>query len=226
MKIECTLQRVGGTIVELGKTSYHFAPTPDDERHIAEVTNEAHIERFLVVRESFRILRTAGAAAVEETIAPVDNAGPSLILDAQLEAATGFPHFFTVAGKDYELPQIVRRAFDDSGLTVEDWNGLDNEHRATKIEIVLDALEDGEIELTPISIDDGRDPGSPEPIEPGQGLGTPPGTENYSADPGNSNALLNERAELDAQYKAKFGKLPPSNMKVETLKAKLAQSAE
>ncbi|MCA3187846.1 MAG: hypothetical protein INH13_30335, partial [Cupriavidus sp.] len=45
------------------------------------------------------------------------------------------------------LADIVARAFADSGLTVEDWNGLDDETRATKIDIVLDALDAGEIEL-------------------------------------------------------------------------------
>ena len=51
------------------------------------------------------------------------------------------------SGKTYPLADIVARAFADSGLTVEDWNGLDDETRATKIDIVLDALDAGEIVL-------------------------------------------------------------------------------
>jgi len=195
MKIECTLQRKGGTVVELPGKTYHFKPQ-EDGRHIAEVEDESHIETFLRIREAYRILRSPGAAAVEETLPPaVDdgkegtagNTGP-------VATSTAFPPTFTINGKVYTLDAIASRAFIDSGLPFEDWNTLDDEHRATKIEIVLDALEAGEITIDPV--DD----------EP--------------------NPVVDERATLDAQYKERFGKLPPSNMKLETLKAKLAAGAE
>ena len=199
MKIECILQRKGGTHVEMPGKSYHFAPQ-DDGRHVAEVTNESHIERFLSIREAYRIMRSPGAAAVEETLAPavddgadapVGNVGP-------LATSANFPPTFDINGKVYTLDAITARAFRDSLLPFEDWNSLDDEHRATKIEITLDALEAGEIEIE----------------EPVDGL------------PESTQPPADERATLDAQYKERFGKLPPSNMKLETLKAKLAAGAE
>jgi hypothetical protein len=201
MKIECILHRKGGTFVEMPGKTYHFAPTPDDERHLAEVVNETHIERFLSIREAYRIARTPGAEADETdatallrgTVPPIDNP-PTVTVDAgQLRVAAGFEPSYDINGKTYSLADVTLRAFTDSGLTVEDWNGLDDEHRATKTEIVLDSLEDGEITLEPST---------------------------QAAGP------VDERAALVAAYTAKFGKAPAANIKTETLKAKLAEAAE
>jgi hypothetical protein len=203
MKIECTLRRKGGTFVEMPGKTYHFAPTPEDERHIADVANDAHIERFLAIPESFRIARSPGAEAVETdatallrgTVPPIDTAPTETQPDPSLLKVAGsmFPPSFEINGKTYSLMDVTMRAFMDSGLTVEDWNGLDDEHRATKTEIVLEALEDGEITL--------------EPSAPAAGP-------------------VDERAALVAAYTAKFGKAPAANIKTETLKAKLAEAAE
>lgn len=198
MKIECILQRKGGTLVEMPGKNYHFQPQ-EDGRHVAEVTSEAHIERFLSIREAYRLLRTPGADAAEEITnagAGIGDHSPSTLSAGEtLLGSSQFAATFTIHGTPYTLGDIVSRAFLDSGLTAIDWNGLDDEHRATKIEIVLDALEDGEITLAQNA-------------------------------PQESNDALNERAALDAQYKERFGKLPPSNMKLENLKTKLAEGTE
>jgi hypothetical protein len=207
MKIECILHRKGGTFVEMPGKTYHFAPTPDDERHLADVVNEAHIERFLSIREAYRIARTPGAEAVETdatallrgTVPPIDNPPPVTVDPTQLKVAGAtFPPSFNINGKTYSLTDVTLRAFQDSGLTVEDWNGLDDEHRATKTEIVLDALEDGEITIEP----------------------------SVAPEPPTQQAPVDERAALVAAYTAKFGHKPAANIKVETLKAKLAEAAE
>lgn len=53
--IESIIRRKGGTKVRLNGTEYHF--TPDEEgRHVAEVSKNAHIQRFLAVPEGFRLL--------------------------------------------------------------------------------------------------------------------------------------------------------------------------
>ena len=52
MKIEHILKREGGTVIPMGGQSYHFAPDAEG-RHVAEVTDPAHIERFLSIREGF-----------------------------------------------------------------------------------------------------------------------------------------------------------------------------
>lgn len=146
MKIECILKRPGGTVVELPGATYHFQPQ-EDGRHVAEVTIEAHIERFLSIPEAYRLVRTQGAdAAATFTPKGDEPPAPPASTDALLGSAS-HPASFEIHGKTYPLADIVARAFADSGLTVEDWNGLDDETRATKIDIVLDALDAGEIEL-------------------------------------------------------------------------------
>lgn len=54
MKIECILKREGGSKVEIGGTEYHFAPQADGA-HVAEVSNNGHIQRFLSIPEGYRI---------------------------------------------------------------------------------------------------------------------------------------------------------------------------
>ena len=59
MKIECILKREGGSKVEIGGTEYHFAPQPDGA-HVAEVSNNGHIQRFLSIPEGYRIYGEPG----------------------------------------------------------------------------------------------------------------------------------------------------------------------
>lgn len=146
MKIECILHRKGGTVVELPGKSYHFTPQ-EDGKHVAEVTIEAHIERFLSIPEAYRLLRTPGAEAAAATFvpagdAPIINTDNVVLLGSNVHPAT-----FDINGKTYALGDIVSRAFADSGLTAENWNELPDDTRATKIDIVLDGIEDGEIVL-------------------------------------------------------------------------------
>lgn len=150
MKIECILHRPGGTKVELGGKLYHFEPQ-DDGRHVADVAVEAHIERFLSIPEAYRILRTPGAEAVAQTVTPAqgdDEPVKTTLEPGQaLAGSTSHPAQFEIEGKTYSLEAVVRRAFDDSGLTVEEWNDLDDETRATKIDLVLDGIAEGEVTL-------------------------------------------------------------------------------
>jgi len=65
MKIECTIKRLGGSRVELGGRTYHFAPAnpaDQDGPHIAEVTDEAHIKRLLSI-DCYRGLGKEGTTA-------------------------------------------------------------------------------------------------------------------------------------------------------------------
>ena len=77
MKIECLLRRSGGSHVSLGGTEYHFAPDTDG-RHVADVADEDHIDRFLSIPEGYRLLRASTAP-----VAPaVDEAPPAAVLPA------------------------------------------------------------------------------------------------------------------------------------------------
>ena len=191
MKLECILLRPGGTFVELGENTYHFAPQ-EDGRHVADVDIEAHIERFLSIPESYRIYRTAADQAAEPVVVPpaADNPEPVVVDPAELAKSKAHPATFVIGDKAYTLADVTLRAFQDSGLSVEDWNELDEETLATKTDIVLDAIEAGEISLEEA---DGKTDGGDD-----------------------------DREELKALYKAKFGE-DPGRMRTETIKAKLAE---
>lgn len=146
MNIECILQRKGGTVVEMPGKTYHFAPQ-EDGKHVAEVNIEAHIERFLSIPEAYRIHRQKGAEEVAATFAPVPDAPVGDPDNIALLGSSMHPATFDINGKTYALGDIVSRAFADSGLTAENWNELPDDTRATKIDIVLDGIEDGEIVL-------------------------------------------------------------------------------
>lgn len=73
--IECKIRRPGGTKVAMNAvvgdpetpvTHYHFQPMGDDERHLALVGVEAHVERFLSITEAYRFasgVKADGAGA-------------------------------------------------------------------------------------------------------------------------------------------------------------------
>lgn len=54
MKIECILKRKGGTVAEIGGIEYHFKPQ-EGGAHVADVKDNAHIQRFLSIPEGYRI---------------------------------------------------------------------------------------------------------------------------------------------------------------------------
>lgn len=57
-RIRCLLERPGGTVVELTdgpRRGYHFKPSDDCHDHVAEVTNPAHIQRFLDITEGYAL---------------------------------------------------------------------------------------------------------------------------------------------------------------------------
>lgn len=189
MKLECILIREGGTFVNLGEATYHFAPQ-EDGRHVAEVNNEAHIERLLQIPEAYRIYRTNPIQEPQPVIVPPADEPDEIDVDpAELVMSKAHPATFVIEGKAYTLTDVTKRAFIDSGLTVEAWNELDDETRATKTDIVLDSIAEGEIEIEEA---DGKQDGGGD-----------------------------DREELKALYKARFGE-DPGRMRTETIKAKLA----
>ena len=54
MLIESKLIRLGGSRVSIDKAEYHFAPDKDG-KHVCEVTDKRHIQRFLSISEGFKI---------------------------------------------------------------------------------------------------------------------------------------------------------------------------
>lgn len=53
MQIESLIKRKDGTEVDIGDDNYHFKPDAMG-RHVCEVTDESHIERFLSITEGYR----------------------------------------------------------------------------------------------------------------------------------------------------------------------------
>lgn len=197
MKIQCILERKGGTYVEMPGKLYHFAPQ-DDGKHVSEVSIESHIERFLSIPEAYRMLRTAKTDLPATFAAKVEDA-PIESVKVNLLAAPGYPESFEIEGKTYALEAIVARAYADSGVTAENWNELPEDTRATKLDIVLDAIADGEIVM------DESAPAPKTELPPADSVAEP------------------TRKELIVLYEAKFGKKPSNATSIEAIKAKLAE---
>lgn len=70
MIIESIIKRKAGTTVKLGDITYFFNETETEPRHLAEVKDEAHIARFLSVKEGFR--EAEGKAKTTKPAAPVE----------------------------------------------------------------------------------------------------------------------------------------------------------
>lgn len=184
MKIECLVTRDGGSHVELHGKNYHFAPQADG-CHVAEVTDEAHQDRFLAI-EGYKLYRGGSKAAAvpekkQEVAAPTE-----ALLGSSIHISS-----FDIAGKTYALGEVVAAAFARSELSAKEWNALDEEVRHDLIDNELSLLKSGEaIAEAPAAIKE-----------------------------------ADERAALAAQYEALFGKKPHSRMKIETMKASIANGA-
>lgn len=195
MKIQCVLTREGGTKAEIDGLEYHFEPL-DDGAHVAEVENEAHIDRFLGIPEGYKLYHGKGqpkgkptqVAAAVATVVTSTEPKPTV----PLAGSEAHPPQFEIAGTVYSQRDVVEKAFAASGMTSDEWNNLDDDERAAKIDIALDELADA--------------------------------ADGEADDQGGKDAPVDEaaaRAELVAQYEAKFGKKPHYRASIEKIKAEL-----
>jgi len=121
MKIESIIKRKKGTTVKLGDMTYFFNATETEPRHLCEVNIQAHIDRFLSIKEGFR-------AAEGEKTNPAEE-------DTVLLGSSELPALVVIAeGKEIPLGDIVRGAFIVSNLTASDWNEQDDEDRENAIQ--------------------------------------------------------------------------------------------
>ncbi len=183
MKIESILKRQGGTKVELGGVEYHFEPMTDGA-HVAEITEAAHIDRFLAIPEGYKVYHgseqpTSKPKQAAKT-APAPVSAPAAAPSATLAGSEVHPPQFEIADKTYTQLEIVQKAFEASGLTSDEWNDLGEDERAAKIDITLDELAEAA-----------------------------------------EDAPSDERAELVAQYEAKFGRKPHYRAGIDKIKAEL-----
>lgn len=146
MKIECILKREGGSVVDLGGIEYHFEPLADGA-HVADVTDEAHIDRFLSISEGYKVYhgkeepKGQPKQIGELTLANVPAPTGTKPVGA-LAGSDALPPQFEINGKTITQLQAVQKAFEASGMTSDEWNELSQEERTAKIEIALDELAD------------------------------------------------------------------------------------
>lgn len=65
MDVRCKIERKGGSIVTMDKTTYHFTPVEEGGPHIASVNNQKHLARFLAIPEGYELF-TPGANTAED----------------------------------------------------------------------------------------------------------------------------------------------------------------
>lgn len=132
MKIECILRRTQGTVVELPDPTieYHFKPSDNDPRHLAEVDEQTHIQMLLRIPEGYR------AAEQSEQVADIDTDPIKLLGSVQHN-----PIYVIAGGSEIELDEVVELAQKDSGLTPDAWNDLDDQDRHEWIDQVLADLK-------------------------------------------------------------------------------------
>ena len=136
MKIESLIKRSGGTFVDMEAPTkqYHFKPSEEDDRHIANVDEEHHAKALLRIKEGYR-------AVDAEDDEPENDPVP----DRQLNGSVVHNASYTIKGGDtILLADLIDMAFDDSGLTEQEWNALGDEDRYEYINITLKELVDGE----------------------------------------------------------------------------------
>lgn len=146
MKIQCILIRDGGTRSEIGGVEYHFEPLADGA-HVADVTDKSHIDRFLAIPEGYKLYHGAEEpSGKHQLIRPTQKArivDAQTISNALLAGSEQLPPQFDINGRVVSQLDAVKRAFQDSGLSPDEWNDLRDDDRTAKIEIALDSFDKG-----------------------------------------------------------------------------------
>lgn len=147
MKIQSIIRRAKGTTVKLGDQVYFFSSEND---HTCDVTDEAHIDRFLSIKEGFRQVATdtqKPPAKVKQTatepVPPAPVSAPVAPEGGEPVALVGssvHPSEFDINGRTYSLGDVVAKAHDATGMSVEDWNALSDDERHDLIDAELDKL--------------------------------------------------------------------------------------
>lgn len=213
MKIESIIQRKNGTRVTLDAPTrhYHFKPTDTDPRHLAEVTEASHIAMLLRIRDGYRAVD--GEELPEDTTDTSKDAFTRELKGSSVHNAT-----YTIKGGDtIELDDLVGMAFEDSGLSEDDWNDLADQERYEYIDRTLSELvdppEEGATQETPPAT------AADAPTDDAK---TPP-TSATSASEGEGEGQGEEPEELSreewaAKYKALYGRNPNKNLTVAQIK--------
>ncbi len=217
MIIESRIRRKNGTKVKLDDVLYHFKPEKD-ERHLAEVKRDEHIRTFLAIPEGFQPAEGEKVSSKLQKQLDEDNAlKGSIVHDAK----------YNFHGEEVSLDELVQIAFDDSGLSHEEWNELDDQKRYAFIDQAIASLKGDEKEPIEIVPENTPMTGEGQPL-PDDGNAT---TETNLPLPESIEEAIDgpaslDREELAKQYKAKFGRNPAKTMTAERIKHVLDQEDE
>ncbi len=219
MKIESIIRRANGTKVRMDSENYHFKPSAADPRHLAEVTREAHISAFLRIPEGYRL--PDGEEIDEELEKKIDDA---LTLKSSAIHNANYP----IGGKDITLPELIVMAHQDSGLSIDEWNALEDEDRYEIIDRTLEDLHRAAAKA-PVEPKEVKDEQAPErdampDSEADEDDGQQDGEQDDAGEQQQNNEPPAEQqpTELDRdalveKYKAMFGKTPHHKLSAERL---------
>lgn len=199
MKIQCTIEREGGTPVRIGNTDYHFTPGPDG-KHVAEVEDQGHIARFLAISEAYCIHGYEPRAEHKPVAVPVESESEAPV-SAAVARASRFPESFVIGGRTITLGNVIDAAIAFNGLNPDQWADLTDDEQADKIDAQLDLMAD-----------------EAEALEAQAAAVVP--------DPADTNGDgvvddKEERAALVAQHVAKFGSKPHHKWSIAKIRAAL-----
>lgn len=206
MKIESLIKRPNGTTVNLEgpEREYHFKPSLEDSRHIADVDIESHAKLLLKIKEGF--------SAVDDVKFDLDEGDTDQ--GRKLKTSVLFnPEYKIKGGDTVSLEDLTNMAFDDSNLTEEEWNNLDDQEVESRLNTILSEIKEDE----------------PEPEQQAEAQ-TPAADQAENKDQNNNGIDDNlenlSREQLVAMYVDKFGRKPSSQMKDENLRRALNEDED
>lgn len=233
MKLFTTIKRPKGTNIKLDNPTahYHFKPSDEDERHIAEVPYTSHI-LLLLRHEHFVAVNPEEV----ESLQPDGEHDQDLELEVKLIGSTIHNASYTAKSGDViTLDELVAMACEESGLTPKEWNEtLADQERYAMIDQVLSELMDGTFEsaaqqnaliaqqvaqtITP--------PAAPAPAaEPAAPAPAPaPAPAAVAVAPAAPATL--DREALAAEFKERFGRMPNGRMTAENIHAVLEKDKD
>lgn len=239
MLIESLIKRKDGTKVEMEGPDrvYHFKPSENDTRHIADIDVDVHAKMFLRIREGYK--------AVDPVDFEDDEDGDT---GRHLNGSNIHSASYTIKGGDViALEDLVNMAFDDSGLSEDEWNQLDDADRYAYIDTTLSELQDG-IKDENQNAEPADQPGDadPEPEDthsddsaPDQsdeGADVQEVAKQSDPEPTHANDLNGDgvpddleglsRPELVERFKARFGRNPSTKMTIPQIIAALSEEED
>lgn len=132
MQIKSIIERKNGNTVELDGVTYEFNPPS----YIADVTEKAHIARFLSIPEGYEVVTDGKEKPSKPKKADEKQEDKQVIL----LGSDVHPSAFEINGIEYSLGDVVQRAFAAAGMNHTAWNELSEGERADLIDAELDKL--------------------------------------------------------------------------------------